>query len=161
MIVFKDMTRQDVPTLYAMALRAFQPDYEKYGSFPPLLNTGKKCFRPPLAWGKAVLYNDKVIGGVFVMAKAEKGQIGAIFIDPDHQKQGYGRQMMTAIEKLYPKVKNWTLDTPSENFHLHRFYESLGYVKTGKMKPSPDDITCFLYEKTMPPAHTACRPDCG
>ena len=38
------------------------------------------------------------------------------------------------IEKLYPKVKRWKLDTLAENYGLHRFYESLGYIKTGEME---------------------------
>ena len=143
------MQKQDVPMLYEMALRAFQPDYEKYGVYPPLLKTENKKFFPPLMFGKVILVDDKEIGGAFVVGIGKKGEVGAIFIDPEHQKKGYGRQVMLAIEKQYPKVKRWKLDTPSENHHLHRFYESLGYVKIGEMKDSNSDMTGFIYEKII------------
>ncbi|MGX2946356.1 GNAT family N-acetyltransferase [Enterococcus alishanensis] len=143
------MKKQDVPVLYDIALRAFQPDYEKYGVYPPLLKTEKKRFLPPLIFGKVILADDKEIGGAFVVPLRKKGEIGAIFIDPDHQKKGYGRQIMLAIEKQYPKVKRWKLDTPSENFHLHHFYESLGYKKTGEIKDPRSEMIGFVYEKTI------------
>lgn len=149
MITFRKMKKQDVPVLYDIALRAFQPDYEKYGVYPPLLKTDKKSFMPPLIFGKVILADDKEIGGAFVVPLRKKGEIGAIFIDPDHQKKGYGRQIMLAIEAQYPKVKRWTLDTPSENYHLHHFYESLGYVKTGEVKDPRSDMVGFVYEKIV------------
>jgi len=83
-------------------------------------------------FGKVILKDDVAIGGAFVLGIWKMGEIGAIFIAPIHQKKGYGRQAMLAIEKLYPKVTRWKLDTPSENNHLHRFYESLGYERTGE-----------------------------
>lgn len=57
------------------------------------------------------------------------------------EKKGYGRQAMLAMEALNPKVKVWKLDTPGESDHLHRFYESLGYVKTGVWKDSKRGMT--------------------
>lgn len=149
MVTLRKMEKQDVPKLYEMALRAFQPDYEKYGVYPPLLKTEKKKFFPPLMFGKVILADGKEIGGAFVVGMGEKGEVGTIFIDPEQQKKGYGRQIMMEIEKQYPKVKRWKLDTPSENYHLHRFYESLGYVKTGEIKDPNSDMVCFVYEKTV------------
>ena len=145
----RKMKKEDVPMLYEIALRAFQPDFEKYGVYPPLLKTDKKKFLPPLIFGKVILLEDKEIGGAFVVGMGKRGEVGAIFIDPEQQKKGYGRQVMMAIEKQYPKVKRWKLDTPSENYHLHRFYESLGYVKTGELKDPNSNMTGFLYEKAM------------
>lgn len=149
MLSIRKMKKADVSMLYEMALHAFKPDYEKYGVYPPLLKIDKQRFFPPLMFGKVILDDGKVIGGAFVMGIGKKGEIGAIFIDPDHQKKGYGRQVMLAIEELYPKVKRWKLDTPSGNYHLHRFYESLGYVKTGEIKDPNSDMTGFVYEKEV------------
>ena len=149
MLTMRKMKKEDVPMLYQIALRAFQPDFEKYGVYPPLLKTDKKKFLPPLIFGKVILLEDKEIGGAFVVGMGKRGEVGAIFIDPEQQKKGYGRQVMMAIEKQYPKVKRWKLDTPSENYHLHRFYESLGYVKTGELKDPKSDMTGIIYEKIM------------
>ncbi len=149
MITIRKMTKDDVPVLYEIALRAFQPDVEKYGVYPPLLRQEKKKFMPPLLFGKSILADDRIVGGAFVVGIEKKGEVGAIFIDPAQQQKGYGRHVMLALEQMYPKVKKWRLDTPSENHHLHRFYESLGYVKTGEMKDPQSGMTGFIYEKEM------------
>ena len=86
-----------------MALRAFQPDYEKYGVYPPLINTKRKRFLPPLMFGKTILADGVIIGGSFVVGFGKKGEIGAIFIDPLHQHKGYGKQAMLLIEDMYPR----------------------------------------------------------
>ena len=149
MITFRKMVKQDVPVLYEMALRAFQPDFEKYGVYPPLLKTEKKSFLPPLIFGKVVLADGIEIGGVFVVTMGKKGELGSIFIDPAYQRKGYGKQVISAIEEQYPKVQRWKLDTPSENYHLHRFYESMGFVKTGEMKDPKSEMVGFIYENTI------------
>jgi len=143
------MNKSEVPMLYDIALRAFRPDYEKYGVYPPLLKQKQRQFLPPLMFGKTLLNDDDIIGGAFVVGIGKKGEIGAIFIDPVHQKKGLGRQVMLDIEKQYPKVKKWKLETPSESFGLHRFYESLGYVKTGEMKDPKSGMSGFVFEKTL------------
>ena len=83
------------------------------------------------------------------MGLLSKGEIGAIFLDPNHQNKGYGKQIMLMIEKLYPKVRRWKLDTPAESYGLHRFYESLGYVKIGEMEDKKSGMKGFVYKKII------------
>ncbi|WP_099203494.1 GNAT family N-acetyltransferase [Miniphocaeibacter massiliensis] len=149
MINFRKMKKKDIPRLYNIAKRAFQPDYEKYGVYPPLLKTKNETFFPPLMFGKVILVDDEEIGGVFVAAIGKKGEIGAIFIDPKYQHKGYGKKVMSMIEKEYPKVKKWKLDTPSENYHLHSFYESLGYIKVGELEDKKSGMIGYIYEKNI------------
>lgn len=149
MISLRKMTKQDVPVLYEMALRAFQPDHEKYGVYPPLLKTKRKQFLPPLLFGQTILLDETIIGGTFVVGLGKKGEIGAIFLDPAYQGQGYGRQAMSAIEAQYPKVKTWKLETPGESLGLRRFYEDLGFQKTSEMKDPKSGMVGFVYEKSM------------
>ena len=148
MLALRKMLKSEVPMLYKMALQAFAPDLEKYGAYPPLLNTTKQKFTPPLFFGKTILIDRKIIGATFVVPKGKTGYLGAIFIDPQQQKRGFGRQAIITIFNNYPKIKKWKLDTPGESFHLHRFYESLGFMKVGKQQDK-SGITVFLYEKTM------------
>ena len=79
--------------------------------------------------------------------KMQKDEIGAIFIDPLYQHKGYGKQAMLLIEDMYPKVKRWKLETPAESHGLHRFYESLGYVKIGEKEDAGSGVRGFVYEK--------------
>jgi len=143
------MRKDDIAILYDIALRSFQPDYEKYGVYPPLINLKRKNFLPPLMFGKTILAGDNIVGGAFVAAFGKKGEIGAIFIDPPRQGKGYGRQAMLMAENMHPKVKQWKLETPAESYGLHRFYESLGYVKTRERKDKKSGITGFKYEKNI------------
>lgn len=149
MVSIRKMRKDDVGALYDIALRSFQSDYEKYGVYPPLINLKGKRFLPPCIFGKTILVDDTIIGGAFVVGFGKKGEIGAIFLDTPCQHKGYGKQVMLMIEELYPNVQRWKLETPADNYELHRFYESLGYVKTGEMTDKKSGIRGFIYEKTM------------
>jgi len=149
MLSIRKMQKSDTETLYNIALRSFQPDYEKYGVYPPLINLKRKKFLPPRIFGKTIFYNDVIIGGAFVVAFWKKGEIGAIFLDISQQHKGYGKQVMLMIEEMYPTVKRWKLETPAESYGLHRFYESLGYVKTGEKEDSGSGIRGFVYGKII------------
>ena len=149
MITVRKMSKNDISILWEMALRAFAPDYERFGVYPPMINLEKKRFLPPRIFGKTILEGNKIIGGAFVVGFGKKGEIGTIFIDPIYQHKDYGKQAIQIIEKAYPKVQKWKLDTPAENYGLHRFYESLGYVKSGEGKDEKSGIAVFRYEKTV------------
>ena len=136
MLSIRKMQKSDIEMLYNIALCSFQPDYEKYGVYPPLINLKRKKFLPLRIFGKTILYDDVIIGGAFVVAFCKKGNIGAIFLDTSQQHKGYGKQAMLMIEEVYPKAKRWKLETPAESYGLHRFYESLGYIKTGEKEDS-------------------------
>lgn len=146
MITVKKMQKSDVSTLYKTALRAFQPDYDRYGVYPLFKNPNRQKFLPPRIFGKTILFED--VSGAFA-GFGKKGKLGTIFIDPMHQKKGYGTQAMKTIEAMYPHVRQWTLETPAENLYLHRFYESRGYRKTGEMQYPKSEIACFKYEKNL------------
>ena len=147
MLVIRKMQKGDMDKLFNIALLAFKQDSEKYGMYPPLLKIKQKKFLPPRKLGKTITVDGVVVGGAFVMAFGKKGILGSIFLDPQYQHKGYGKQAMLMIEKMYPKVIRWKLDTPSESYGLHKFYESLGYVKTGEMEDR--GMKGFIYEKTL------------
>ena len=146
-VSIRKMKKNDVPTLYDIASRSFQPDYNKYGFYPPFMKEKTRSFLPPLMFGKVIIADDTIVGGVFVVGIGKKGEIGAIFIDPIHQKKGYGKQVILKIEKLYPRIKKWKLDVLAENYHLHGFYESLGYKRIGEMADKKSGLNGFVYEK--------------
>lgn len=113
------------------------------------VTVAKKRFLPPRIFGETIPESDTIIGGAFVVGLGKKGEIGTIFIDPIYQHKDYGKQVIQMIEKAHPKVQKWKLDTPAENHGLHRFYESLGYVKSGEGEDEKSGIAVFRYEKTV------------
>ena len=102
---------------------------------------------PPRKFGKTILVDDEIIGGAFVMVIGKRGILGSIFLDPQRHGKGYGKHAMLMIEELYPEVRIWKLDTPNESHGLHKFYESLGYIKTGEMEDR--GMKGFIYEKAI------------
>jgi len=55
------MSKSDIPILWEVALRAFAPDYERFGVYPPMINLKKKRFLPPRIFGKTILESDTII----------------------------------------------------------------------------------------------------
>ena len=70
-----------------------------------------------------------IVGGAILFLKDDVLNVGRIFIAPEHFRKGYGSFMMNEIEKLFPEVKEVTLDTPAWNVRTNRFYSRLGYNK--------------------------------
>ena len=73
--------------------------------------------------------NGLIIGGAILFLNRDTLNIGRIFIDPAHHRKGFGTRMMHEIEKLFPDIKTYTLDTPVWNARTNSFYLKLGYAE--------------------------------
>ncbi|MEK3785121.1 GNAT family N-acetyltransferase [Paenibacillus sp. FSL K6-1230] len=91
-----------------------------------------------------IVKNSEIVGGVIVFVGSNLVyNLGRIYIDPKHQNQGIGYQVIKLIEAEYPEAQKWWLDTPSWSVGNHYFYEKSGYVKT------KEENGLFIYEKRM------------
>ena len=68
-----------------------------------------------------------IVGGAILFLKNDVLNVGRIFVAPEHFRKGYGIFMMREIENMFPKVKEFTLDTPVWNVRTNSFYTKLGY----------------------------------
>ena len=68
-----------------------------------------------------------IVGGAILFLKEDELNVGRIFVAPEHFKKGYGIFIMQEIEKMFPEVKEITLDTPIWNVGTNSFYTKLGY----------------------------------
>ena len=78
-------------------------------------------------------HNDKIVGGVIIFLDANNSSfmyIGRIFVDPSEFRKGYGIAIMEQIEKMYPNVSTWMLDTPEWNIRTNNFYKKIGYYES-------------------------------
>ncbi len=73
--------------------------------------------------------NGLIIGGAILFLNRDTLNIGRIFIDPAHHRKGFGTRMMHEIEKLFPDVTSFSLDTPVWNRRTNSFYTKLGYAE--------------------------------
>ena len=81
--------------------------------------------------------NERVIASVMAGYEGHRGWINYLAVDPIHQRNGYGRQMMLAAERFLtaagcPKV---ALLLRAENAGVKSFYQKLGYAA--------DDVICL------------------
>lgn len=72
--------------------------------------------------------NGKIIGSVRGKEADGTLYIGKLMVHPDHQRKGYGRKLVTAIEECCPG-RRYELFTSTRSINNIRLYESLGYKK--------------------------------
>jgi ribosomal protein S18 acetylase RimI-like enzyme len=90
-------------------------------------------FSEPNKFSIVALLNHKIIGfcdyGISRHPKYGKGEIYAIYVLPEHQKCGAGRQLMNhAMKKLQQKnLCPYIIITLENNFTAQKFYESIGF----------------------------------
>ena len=70
-----------------------------------------------------------IVGGAILFLKDDVLNVARIFVAPEHYRKGYGIFMMQEIEKQFPEVKEYTLDTPVWNTRTNAFYSKLGYTE--------------------------------
>lgn len=131
---------------------AYFPLFKKYND----VDTNPYCesketvlskYSRPGTDGYLFLYNDKFVGCVRIVKKDSFCKIAALAVLPEYQNKGIAQTALLLIEKKYPDIKTWTLDTikqESGNCHL---YEKLGYKKTGIEKTVKDGLTIIDYIK--------------
>ena len=75
-----------------------------------------------------------IVGGAILFLTGDELNVGRIFVAPEHFRKGYGIFMMREIEKLFPAVKEFTLDTPVWNTRTNSLYSKLGYQEIKRDK---------------------------
>ncbi|MFB1082864.1 GNAT family N-acetyltransferase [Jeotgalibacillus sp. JSM ZJ347] len=75
------------------------------------------------------IYEDEVLvgGAVLTIPASGYARIDRIFIDPELQGKGIGKEAIRLIENNYSKVTRWQLETSAKQTGNRYFYESVGY----------------------------------
>lgn len=88
-----------------------------------------------------VLWDEKIVGGIIVTVSGRSyGRIDRIFIEPNFQGKGIGSTVITLIEKEFPNVRAWDLETSSRQISNHHFYEKMGFQITFET----EDEFCYI-----------------
>ncbi len=147
---------EDARAVLGLKLRAFADEFRRYGpsSVPPEFDSLARQVRTieELHVYKVLRDGELVAGacvvelgdGVFVLA--------SLFVEPRHQGQGIGTEVVRWIEREYSQARRWLLETPYLSLPNQRLYERLGYRKIGERVPpwaEGSSFRLFEYEKLM------------
>lgn len=153
MVHFEKAQPRDAKGLALVSWKSFDHDVH-YGAPGPGGPPGYKSDQ----WQKKMMKNGiyykimddlRIIGGILLFNIGPGHmELGRIFLHPDYQNQGIGTQAMHFIEETYPKINQWSLDTPVWAKRNQHFYEKHGYVQTGSKMGG----NLVLYTKWLPTA---------
>ncbi|MHA1904773.1 MAG: GNAT family N-acetyltransferase, partial [Candidatus Thorarchaeota archaeon] len=92
------------------------------------------------------LFNETIVGGTRVYKVSDAhGYMYGVFVDPDYHGKGIGTATFQMMERKYPEVQKWTLDTPEWNPRTKGFYEKIGFVQKGILRWVPTfDLRYFI-----------------
>lgn len=96
-----------------------------------------------------VLDGSIVAMGALKRADAKRAEIKRMRVHPDHQRRGYGRAILQALEARARQLGYTTLglDTTTVQVAAQAFYTQNGYVQVGLTRYGPFDV--LLYQKEL------------
>ena len=93
------------------------------------------------------------IAGTFLYQNdATRAQLIAMWTAPTHRQQGVGRLLVNAVLNWARSrnARTLLLMVTSNNESAIRFYERLGFIRTGRTEPYPNDPAVIEYEMSRP-----------
>ena len=84
-----------------------------------------------------ILLDKEIVGGLIITISGKHyGRIDRIFVDPDYQGKGIGSTVINLIEREFPIVRAWDLETSSEALrHIGKKNKSMiAHACTGRCK---------------------------
>ena len=112
----------------------------------PLVSTvlGQKEYAMALEKGHGWVIEARQVIVAFAVANSENGSVWALFVEPGHERKGYGRQLhdvMVNWLRSQGHERLWLTTTPGTR--AERFYEVAGWQRVG---PAGDGETRFELE---------------
>lgn len=137
-ITLKKANVEDWARLYDMQVKCFKEmlaKYQDYDYSPAAEEPGRTKARllEPGSDYYFICLDGEPIGGLRVFDYGDHCKLKRIYILPEHQNSGYGRQAVRLAEAKYPAAKTWQVDIILQEDRICRFFERLGYVRTGRV----------------------------
>jgi GNAT superfamily N-acetyltransferase len=89
-----------------------------------------------------------IAGGLLDLQDDTCAQLVSMWTAPTHRRHGVGKLLVDAVVDWARsrKIKTLTLMVVSTNGPAIRFYEQLGFARTGRTDPYPNDPSIVEYE---------------
>ena len=143
--------KQHAELLTAIQVEAFSDQVKQYDFPPPGYDSVEYQIESMKKYRYFVIQaGGEIVGGAIVnRLKRNVCYLLRIFIHSAWQAKGLGTQTMRLLEKKFPFVKEWQLDTPYLSYQNQRFYEKLGYQKIGETEKENNGFFCLIYKKRV------------
>lgn len=93
----------------------------------------------------------RVVGLLYGQSdKAGDLLVWMLYVDPAHQRTGFGTSLLWQYAKLHPRAKSIRLEVLSKNAEAIAFYERLGFVMTRQLDQDCDDYSTIYMERILP-----------
>ena len=137
----------DLREILELQYLTYQSEAALFGSkdIPPLKETLSELeteFKKGIIL-KMVDDNGKIIGSVRSKSDEKTVYIGKLMVHPDQQKKGYGKKLLSEIERYYPD-KRFELFTSTRSIDNIRLYERMGYKKFKEEKVTDELVFVYL-----------------
>lgn len=97
----------------------------------------------------SIFVDGRLAGGICIVKQTkDHNYLYRIFLGSEFQNKGLGSKILQDLERQFPKVKKWSLDTPKDNRRNRHFYEKFGFKKTGEQQIN-EYLTLINYEKIL------------
>ena len=134
-IIIEKAQSSDVDELYLLMRECFEKhkDIDEYSN-PYYITKERILFNIKYPYGSflKIVLDSKIIGGMFyyfIDETVDKIHIDHIFIKPNYQHQGYGKQLFNYLFKNNKDVKEYHLDYVKTDKDVELFYQNLGFKK--------------------------------
>jgi len=89
-----------------------------------------------------------IAGTLLDPQNSSRAQLVSMWTAPSHRRRGVGRLLVDAVVgwAKQKEVSRLLLMVTSRNHSAMRFYEQLGFAKTGRIEPYPNDSSMVEYE---------------
>ena len=164
MFFVRTASERDLPQVSALLAEAWHATYDGfYGAVRVAEITAKwhsvEALKAQLARRDAefvVADNGTALGGMgyVAMSKTEPGVaiLHQLYVLPQYQRQGIGRDMFAELETCFPDAKVMRLEVDPQNAPAIRFYETHGLAKVGQTANCGGEhsgIAALIFEKAL------------
>ena len=129
--MIKEVSDNDIAQAIDFLIRVFSEFNSEQGRNSFESNLREK-FLPALKSGERKMWayyiDDKIVG---VIARRDNPHISLMFVDRQHHRQGIARQLFDVVTDEFKK-ENAVQITVNSSPYAIKFYEHLGFVKTGE-----------------------------
>lgn len=143
---------EDAQALLKIQKEVFHSDlikYKDYHTSPAAESLDFFRFRMQTSLHYSVFVDGRLAGGICLLKKTtDHYYLYRIFLGSEFQNKGLGSKLLRQLERQFPQVKKWSLDTPKDNRRNRHFYEKFGYKKIGE-QPINEYLTLIQYEKNL------------